>query len=69
MSTNVKELIEFLNQFPDDSKIYVLKEVQSAWSISTQVVELNLDSVEVLDFRDNQYVKDCNDVEIRLIGG
>ena len=71
MTTTVKDLIDFLQQYPEDASIYVTKEVQSAWSISTEVVELNLEEVEVLDLRESKYYTEndpeFNRVEIRLV--
>lgn len=72
MATTAKQLIEYLQQFPDDASIFVLKEVQAAWSITTEVVEMEIDTVEVIDFRTFEYLKDTDPdktkVEIRLVG-
>jgi len=65
------EFIEFLKQYPEDAIIQVLHEVQSAWSISTEIVDLDIAAVEVLDNRKYTHIPDDdilkNQVLIRLL--
>ena len=69
--TTAGQLIEFLKQYPEDSKIKVLHEVQGAWSIYTELDNLDLEKVEVVDYRESDYIPEeaelFNTVVIHLL--
>jgi hypothetical protein len=52
----VKELIEKLKDFPEDAIVEVLAENTHGYEISTSFTALDVESIDILDFRSEIYV-------------